>query len=243
MKTQFLTRITSGSIAIILLLIFSTSCTDLIDGVSGNGNVATETREVADFSKISAGGAFEIFLEQGNTEALTIDADENLLPLINTNVSNGVLEIASQRPIRNASTLNVFITIKDISAIDVSGACSVISKNTLDLEDLVLEGSGATFVDLVLNSRSFSADLSGANEVRVSGETDIFSLELSGASKIRAFDFVAREVKIQASGAADAHVHATEYLNAEVSGAASISYMGNPSIDQRISGAGSIRKK
>jgi len=243
MKKQYFSRITSGSIAIMLLLILAASCTGLVDGVSGNGNVISETREVAGFSKISAGGAFDIFLEQGTMEALTIDADENLLPLINTNVSNGVLEISSDRPIRNASTLNVFITIKDISVIDVSGACSITSKNTLNLTDLVLEGSGATFVDLALNSRNFSADLSGANEVRVSGETDIFSLELSGASKIRAFDFVAREVKLQASGAADAHVHATEYLNAQATGAASISYMGSPSIDQRISGAGSIRKK
>lgn len=243
MKRQHVNRIFSAGIAFALLLLATAGCTGMIDGVSGNGNVRSETREVSGFSKIDAGGSFEILLQQGEVETLSIEADENLLPLIKTNVLGGTLEITTERPIRNANTLKLYITFKDLSKIDVSGACSVISKSTLHLTDLVLDGSGATFVDLALKAQSFSADLSGANEVRISGETNLFSLELSGASKIRAFDFLAREVKLKASGAADAHVHAAEYLNAEASGAASIKYMGSPSIDQRISGAGSIRKR
>jgi hypothetical protein len=243
MKQLILSITNFRSMAVIFVLIIFAGCNGMIDGVSGNGNVVAENREVSGFSEIDAGGMFKIILEQSNQESLKIETDENLMPLIRTKVLNNVLKISSDRPIRNSKNLNIYITFRDIHKISVSGACSVISRDDLKLDELTIDGSGATEIDIRLISQRFDADLSGANEVRLSGETGVFELELSGASKIRAFDFIAQEVRIEASGAADANVYAEKHLNARASGAASIKYMGNPSIDQHISGAGSIRKR
>lgn len=224
-----------------LLSVISSGCM-FIEGVDGNGKVRKETREVTSFNKIDIGGAFEVYLKQGDNESLVIEADENLLELITTQVSGKTLKVCTEKNIRKSKKLNLYITFTDLENIDVSGAVEVKSQNTLKFDNLKIEGSGASDVELELIVDKLEGDFSGASEIELSGSADEFYLDMSGAGELDAYDFEANNVTLDISGAGSARIYAKENLKVRASGAASVKYKGNPRVDSRISGASSVKK-
>src|SRR4030095_7851383 len=61
--------------------------------VVGSGVAKTETRPVSGIHSIALGISANLEIRQGTSEGLTITGDDNVLPLVETNVTNGVLEI------------------------------------------------------------------------------------------------------------------------------------------------------
>jgi len=228
---------------LLLLITLSSSGCMYMSGIKGNGNVVKETREVSSFDGIKVGGAFNVYLTQSNTESLTIEADENLLKIIETRVRGNTLVISTKENIRGSEELNIFITFKDIDKLDISGACDLESEGMLKFSTLKLEASGASEIDLQLTTSKLSCDFSGASDIEFSGKVKECDIEISGAAELKAFDLETEEMELRVSGAADAKVNASKYLKVNASGAASVQYVGNPNIDQHTSGASSIRKR
>lgn len=232
-----------GIFAILLLFITSISsgCM-LIDGVEGNGRVVTEERNVSDFNGIDISNAFEVILKQGSSESLTIEADDNLLELIVTEVRGGVLKIYSEKNIRHPKSLKIFLTFKEIDYIDISGAVELTSDGKLTFDKLEIDGSGASEIDLELSANRLDIDFSGASEIDLKGKVTKVNIDISGASEISAYDLETDFMNLDISGAGEARVFVNEELNVEASGAASVRYKGNPSIDTNVSGAGSVKR-
>jgi len=225
-----------------LFTLASSACM-FMDGVDGNGNVVKETRSVSSFDAIKIGGAFEVILSQGSSEGLVVEADENLMELIRTEVRGGTLVVDTEENIRNSKSLNIYITFKELSKLKLSGAVEVKSDETLKFDDLEFEGSGASEIDLDLELNRLECNFSGASEIDLRGKAKYCSIDNSGASELNAYDFVVAEYNIEISGAGDAKIHCTDVLKARISGAASIRYQGNPKVDSHVSGAGSIKQR
>lgn len=85
--------------------------------VKGNGIVKTQDRNILPFSEIKASGILNVFLSQGSTESITIEADENLLDYIVTSNNGNVLVIKTKDDvnIKKFAKMNVYVTLKDIS--------------------------------------------------------------------------------------------------------------------------------
>jgi hypothetical protein len=217
------------------------SCIPLV-GEKGDGNVVKEERTVSGFTSLEVSGAFNVYLYQGKSESLTVEADQNLMEFIITEVKGDKLEIYTKGTIRKATKLNIYLTFEELEMIDISGAVSLVGEDKMIFHELNLDGSGATEIDLIMDVELLEADLSGASEIYLSGEAKFVSLELSGASEISAFDFIVTHFELDVSGAADANIHVTENLDVEISGAASVRYKGSPHVNSDISGAGSIKR-
>jgi hypothetical protein len=193
-------------------------------GVRGNGRMRDESRNVTEFRKIEAGGAFTIHVKVGTAASIRINAEENLLSYIRTNVRGNTLVIDTRKNISPRKEILIEITTSNLSDIEVSGA------NNVDVEGI--------------NENEFKVDLSGAGNIHLKGEVEKFRAELSGAGNINARNLKANEVRISVSGAASADVYATKYLDASVSGVGSIDYYGNPEKTKtNVSGVGSISRK
>lgn len=240
MFRKFLLVFAAGFLAFFSL---SSSGCGYIDGVDGNGKVVKETRNVSSFDQLEVGGAFNIFLTQGNTESLVIEADENLMPLIITEVRGGKLIIETRENIRHSKSLNIYLTFREVNKMDISGACELTGADNLSFKTLEIQGSGASEIDLKLTVFKLNGDFSGASELDLAGSADECYMNLSGASELEAFEFVVKNFEIDLSGAGNANIHVTENLKAEVSGAASIRYEGDPRVDSQISGAGSVKSR
>jgi hypothetical protein len=59
-------------------------------------NVFTETRSVRGFNTVTLEGSGQLVLEQAGTESLTITADDNLLPYLTSDVSDGHLTLGTK---------------------------------------------------------------------------------------------------------------------------------------------------
>ena len=165
------------------------------------------------------------------------------MDIITTEVRGNTLEISTNKDIRNYDALNVYITFKELEELDISGACKLSADNKLRFDDLELECSGASDVELKFSANNLDMDFSGASNIDLYGSADKVELEISGATKLDAFDFETNYFDIDISGASHAKIFVNEELSAEVSGAASLKYKGSPVITNHdVSGAGSMKK-
>jgi hypothetical protein len=193
-------------------------------GVTGSGNIAADTRDVSDFSSIEVGGVFQVEIVAQRDFGVQVEADDNLLEFIKTEVHGDVLRIESDKRINSREPIRIRISAPNIERIEASGASKV------------------TVADL--NNSSLAVDTSGASKIRIAGQTARLQVEVSGASNIDAENLKAGRVDVEASGASQAAVNVVETLRTDASGASRVTYTGSPtSVQKNITGAGSVNQK
>jgi hypothetical protein len=193
-------------------------------GVKGSGNAATEKREIAGFKGVDASGVFQVEVVAGSEFAVEVNADDNLLPMIKTEVRGGVLHLETSERISPNSPLLVRIAAPDIERLEASGASKI-----------SLTG--------VKNS-SLNVGSSGASKITVEGSTGTLTVDVSGASKIDAASLLAENASVDASGASNVSVNASNEVRAEASGACKINYApGAKNVIKKTSGASKVQEK
>jgi hypothetical protein len=193
-------------------------------GIKGSGVAASETRDASGFTGVDVGGVFQVEIIAGKDFSVAVDADDNLLQYIKTEVNGDVLHIETTERINSTTPIRVRISAPDIESIGASGASKV-----------SLAG--------VKNS-ALHVDTSGASKVKIEGETAEITVEVSGASNVDAESLKAKTADVDASGASSVNVFVTERLVSDASGASRISYSGNPtSVEKKTSGASRVNQK
>jgi Putative auto-transporter adhesin, head GIN domain len=195
-----------------------------IGGVKGSGSMKTETRDVSGFTAIDVSGAFEVEIVAQKDFSVEVEADDNLLELIKTEIDGDTLKIKSEKSIKSSNPLRIRISAPNIESLDLSGASKVNIVN--------------------LNNDSLSLDSSGASKIKLEGTTKNFDVEMSGASKLDAENLKAENVSVDSSGASSAYVYVTNELKVDLSGATNVTYSGSPkSVHKKASGASSVKEK
>ena len=197
---------------------------DFGNNVKGSGNVRTEKRDVSGFSAVDVSGVFQVEITTGNNYSVEVQADDNILPLIQTKVDGNTLHIEMGDKSSTRSDLIVRITAPNIERVVTTGAAK-------------LTATG-------INNDSFAINTTGASKVKLSGQTAKLDIEVTGASTVDAEQLTAAVADIQANGASKINVNVSEELHSEASGASKIIYSGDPkTVDNHQSGASSISKK
>jgi len=213
--------------ALIIGLIFSSGCGFNfinLSGIEGSGTSKSEQRDVSGFSKIDAGGAINLEIAIQDNYGVTIEADDNLLQHIKTEVNGDTLKIYSEGKISTKTKINVKISMPELSDLDISGA------------------STARVADARFDALELTA--SGASKITINGTAASVKADASGASSIDAEKLAVENADVNSSGASKVIVAPSNDLNADASGASSVYYTGEPkNIKQDASGASSIKKK
>lgn len=223
--------------AILSFVLFISSC---VGSIQGNGDVQKATRKVDDFSKISISGGYEVFLRQGDQCMLEIEADENLHDHIISENQGSWLKIYTDEPIHGSKSLKLYITVKNIETIDISGAVELHTKSTIIAKDLALDLSGAGDIEMDVEANKLNFDLRGGSELSLRGRAEKASIDIAGAGELKALELETDYMSIDISGAGSAEVFVNKELSADISGAGSIRYKGQPVVSKDVSGAGSI---
>jgi len=210
--------------------------------LKGNGIISKEIRNIAVFHGIDAGGTFHINIKQGKPQSLTIEADENIIPVITTKVKKGILYISTKGNISTSHQLNVDIVVEDLDMIDLSGACKLQSAEAFSSNLLDIECSGVSELKLELKCKKLNLDFSGASTGNFSGKTSSLKIKSSGSSKINCFEMSTSIVHVDASGASRIFVVADKAIKIEASGVSNINYKRNgAALDIETSGAASVQ--
>lgn len=192
-------------------------------GECGSGNVVTENRDLSGFNGVEVGGVFKVEIVAGKEYSVEVEADDNLVPLINTEVEDGVLKIGTEKSISKKSALKIRISAPNIETLDTSGVSGI-----------TLSG--------VKNS-ALSIQSSGASKINVEGATGNLTIDVSGASVVDAVGLQATNAKVRASGASKITVNASNEIDADLSGASKVRYAGDPkNIIRNTSGASRVEQ-
>lgn len=212
-------------------------------GGTGSGKVINQTKTVSGFDQVSLNGIGTLVITQGNKESLTIEAEDNVVPNINTQVNNNKLDISYQ-PGSPTPTKPVkfYLTIKNLSSIEVSGA-GKIDANQLNVNKLNILIDGAGEGNLTnLTAKTLNITISGAGNLNLSGTTDTQTLTINGAGEYSAPSLSSKTATITVNGAGKATIKVSDLLNAIINGGGQIAYFGNPKVEKQINGAGSINR-
>lgn len=209
----------------------------------GSGKQITETRKMADFSKLDISGGYDVVIKQDTAESLSITADDNLMKYIKTEVNGDKLRVHSSGNICSTGKFVINISLRNLSAIKTSGAVAISSPGKINVKDLDLDFSGASKITLDLNANNVSTSGSGLTELNLTGQASTHNVELSGSGHINAFDFVVAKYHIETSGSSHCQINVLNELNINSSGTSDIEYRGNPAnISNNKSGASSLKK-
>jgi hypothetical protein len=212
--------------------------------VIGSGNVISEARAVRDFTEVQLAGVGTLLIAPGDAESLIIEAEDNLLPKIKTDVRGGRLIIGPEQDwlggFRPTKPITYRVTVRKLNALDLSGAGAVEAANiTTDRLTLGISGAGSAKLE-GLTADVFSATLSGSGSLTGSGRVRQESVSISGAGSYQGEALQATTATVTVSGIGGATVRVSDKLNVLISGAGSVSYIGDPAVSQRISGLGSV---
>lgn len=216
-------------------------------GTPGSGKIITETREVQDFLSISISYPAEVLIQQGKVESVKIEAEDNLLPQLSTEMENGTLVIKNKeanwnKRVNPTKPVRITVMVKDLRDLDFSSAGTIrIEKLATDDLSVSISGTGSLTIEQ-LDTRKLDCRLSGAGSINAAGVADDLKLVISGVGSFDGTDLFSQTADARISGAGSATVHPKNDLSASISGTGSIRYFGSPTVSQHVSGLGSVDK-
>jgi hypothetical protein len=193
-------------------------------GTTGSGTLRTETRDVSGFTAVDLTGVGDVLIEQGGTESLSIQAEDNLLPDLTSEVSDGTLHLGTRdgKNIAPTRAITYRVSVKNLSGLRLTGSGSETATG--------------------INASSIAIDLTGSGNITTKGTADAQTINISGSGTYSAGSLATKSSDAQISGSGDATLSVSDTLNVDISGSGSISYTGDPKVTQDISGSGKLRQ-
>jgi hypothetical protein len=209
--------------------------------VKGSGKVVSEVRNVSGFERVSVSGSGLLSIVQGDQESLTIEADDNLLPLIKSYVAGGTLRIGPENVNLNPSRqIHYSLQLKSLKELELSGSLEA-EAPSLQTDHLLVSISGSGKVQLPrLTANDLEVRVSGAGDIQIGGKVTHQTIDISGSGNYRAGECESQSTVIHVSGSGDATVWAQQSVEAHVSGSGDVGYYGSPQVSTHVSGAGSV---
>lgn len=241
-KLKIITKMITVIAAISIIAVFTVSCSWTIGVVRGSGDIETEHRDVSGFHKVLFSGVGNLIITQGEKESLEIEADNNIIPLIETEVLRERLIISFKKGYNfiPTSRIKFYLTVKDLNEISLSGAGDI-NCDDLNTEELEFEVNGAGDIEFNITADRVEVTLSGAGDIALSGQVNSQDITLTGAGKYDGTNLKSKTCSVTVSGAGSATINVSEELDVDINGVGNVYYMGTPRIEQDISGLGRIK--
>jgi hypothetical protein len=223
-----------------LLPVVFNSCKNY-NRIEGNHHVSEETRSTPTFTEVNVSGDFEVFLTTDSFTDVVVEAEENLIPYIETEVKNNTLhiDVRPHRSLENHYPMKIYVSAPAYSGIRLSGSGSV-STDSISGYSMNFDVSGSGRITSTAYFQKTDAEISGSGHLELTGTTDECSFDISGSGKISAYTFVANRCFCDISGSGKMYVNVIDLLDVRISGSGSVYYIGNPAIQSHITGSGQI---
>ncbi|GJM36475.1 MAG: DUF2807 domain-containing protein [Saprospiraceae bacterium] len=214
------------------------------DGVKGEGPVISKTIEVDPFSGIKVTNGADVYIKQGSTQSVSIEAQANIIDLLETEVRNGLWKIGFRKNIRKHSGIKLYITVPNLDEATVSGSGSINGENSFTTRGGFLTGvSGSGDIVLDISAEEIKSNISGSGSIRLKGKANALYVDISGSGNVKAYDMNVGDCKVRISGSGNCQVDVSENLEVKISGSGDVYYKGQPRIQSKISGSGNLESR
>jgi hypothetical protein len=189
--------------------------------IKGSGHVISEARNVGEFINIEANSMLDMKISIGEKQSVVIYLDDNLIPLITTEVEDGWLIIENEKDWKTESKGRIEITVPALQEVESNG-----------FGDVAVSG---------LSNDAFALDHNGAGDVELAGRVDELDIDVDGMGDIDAREVETRIASVKVNGMGDVHVRASERLRGKVNGMGTVFSYGKPEyVSVNVSGMGSL---
>lgn len=213
---------------------------------SGSGRMATEKRAVSDFDAVAQDGSIDLLVRQTGKEAVEINAEDNLLPLIETVVENRTLKVRFKRgeSVRSHRNIQVTVDVIKLNAVAMAGSGDVQIEG-VKTPALKVALSGSSDAKLrKLETDALEIRISGSGDVAADGSAKQVKLSIAGSGDAQLADLVADDVSVRIAGSGDASVTANKSLDVSVAGSGDVVYGGKVvAVKSSMAGSGSISRR
>jgi autotransporter translocation and assembly factor TamB len=205
----------------------------------------SEKRNVPEFTEISLGIAADVYIKRGNTQSLELRGDDDELEKVETEVSGGRLRIRKEQSwgwSGRSSRIEIYITMKALDGLSVSGSGRIVLEDQFSMADLNLDVSGSGKIDGNVDAGDIDADISGSGSINLKGRCRESSVDISGSGRYNALDMEGRVYDIRISGSGSCRINVVDEIEANISGSGSVRYKGDPGrVCRKVSGSGSVK--
>jgi hypothetical protein len=208
-----------------------------------------EVRNVKPFSAIDVSGAIDVYLSQGNSEAVAVSAsEEKYRDRIITEVSNGTLKIYfdGNKLGWNVGNkrLRAYVSFKDVHSLEATGASSFKIDGTISGNNLDVKLTGASNLTGNVKFSKLVADINGASQIKISGSVNDIDIDARGASDVKGYDLAVDGCSVKATGASDVRITVNKEISVNATGASSVFFKGDAVMTNvHTTGASSVSKK
>ena len=215
----------------------------------GSGNLETEVYAFSDFTEVEIGGAFEFEIEQSSSYSVNVTADDNVMDYLRVSKDGQTLKIGLRTGLGMflgpvSVTLRASVTMSQLGGLTASGAPRGTVSGFTSAEDLDLTVSGASRVTGDITAGNVEFGISGASTIQLEGSASDIDANVSGASRLNLEAFTVDNADVNLSGASSGTVNLDGRLDANISGASTLWYIGEPTMgDISTSGASTVSKK
>ena len=212
-------------------------------GVKGEGSDKTEIRELPSFTGFSLDTHADVFLSQGAPASFRIEAPENILSLLQAEVSRNTLTIEELENIHPSNAVKIYITMPTLKYIGVDGSGNVSGKTPFaKLKSLSIDIDGSGDVNLNVQASDIEANIDGSGTIRLKGATEDLEVNIDGSGDMEGYDLIAEDAEVDIGGSGNCQLSVSGDLYADVSGSGDVYYKGTPRLKKKISGSGKVRQ-
>jgi hypothetical protein len=206
-----------------------------------------QDRHLSGFHAVDAQGSFDVYITQGSTESVKVDAPADVMDRVITEVVHGTLKIHNKRnnggdwSWTGHKKIVVYVSIRDIDAIGISGSGDVYFKDGIHAEHLSISVNGSGDAFGKIETKELACDVSGSGNIKLTGHAETSSVSVSGSGDYSARDVTTNSTAVQVSGSGNANINASSSITAQVSGSGDVRYTGGAShVVKSKSGSGDI---
>jgi hypothetical protein len=213
--------------------------------VQGSGRIVRQVRQVGNFSGLSLGLPAHVELRIGNTVGLTIEADDKLLPLVETVVEDGTLKIRAAKRNLNlqSKSIRIVVQARSIERLALGGSGSI-DADALRARKLDIDLGGSGSINLKgVDSDALAVSLGGSGDLKAAGgTTGRLTVSIGGSGDVDLGRVQARSASVTIAGSGDATVWPSNELSATIAGSGDVNYYGDPQVSKSSVGSGGVRR-
>ena len=210
---------------------------------------STQDRHLSGFRAIDLAGSFDVYITQGSTESVKVEAPSNVIDRIVTEVEDGVLKIHSKKDSNwnnwgfGNKKMVIYVTAKDLNGVSVTGSGDIFFRDGISTNTLKLNITGSGDMQGKVNVKKLESRISGSGDMSLSGRADDSSVSVVGSGDFKARELVTVSTAVRVAGSGDATVNASNKVDASVSGSGDIHYTGGAkNISSSKAGSGDISR-
>ena len=214
--------------------------------VVGSNNIITQEKQLSAYDRIEVLGSYDVIFTDGEVGKIKIKAPDNILPLIQTEVSDGLLKIGAEKNrYKVKEPIIIYVPVDSrLKQVDIKGSADIYSEKNLETKVLNVGIYGSGDARLAVDVSSLALEVVGAGDIRVSGRAKDLSIDISGSGDVDTSKLTAEKAAISISGAGDVSAYVTEDVDVSIAGAGDVTVKGNPKkVKQKINGSGGVNVK